>query len=372
MDIWKTVWGMARGARERGARILPYHKVVEVHRSDGEVDGVRVVDTRSGDSVDIEAGVTVSATGAWAGQLAEMAGIEGVHVMPGRGIMIAMNHRIVNTVVNRCQMPTDGDIIVPIRTVSVIGTTDQHVEDPDDHSIGQDEVDAMLEDGERLVPGFKDSRALRVWSGARPLFEDKKDDVASTRDITRAHSILDHKQRDGVSRFFTITGGKATTFRLMAEDTMDAVCKQLGEDRPCLTRTTQMPGSEPLHYYRPSNRLAQKEEHLLDAQLVCECELVSRGRLEEAFRQRGTSELDDIRRYLRLGMGPCQGGFCIYRATGILHGMGGIDAEGANGSLLRFVQERWKGVWPILYGDQLRQARLDEWIFQGVLDVEHL
>ena len=39
---------------------------------------------------------------------------------------------------------------------------------------------------------------------------------------------------------------------------------------------------------------------------------------------------------------------------------------------LDFLQERWKGVWPILYGDQLRQARLDDWIFQGLLDVEHL
>jgi glycerol-3-phosphate dehydrogenase len=71
-------------------------------------------------------------------------------------------------------------------------------------------------------------------------------------------------------------------------------------------------------------------------------------------------------------MGPCQGGFCIYRATGILHGLDGLTAEQANGSLLHFLQERWKGVWPILYGDQLRQARLDDWIFQGVLDVRHL
>ena len=71
-------------------------------------------------------------------------------------------------------------------------------------------------------------------------------------------------------------------------------------------------------------------------------------------------------------MGPCQGGFCIYRATGILHGLDGIDSAQANSALLDFLQERWKGVWPILYGDQLRQARLDDWIFQGVLDVSHL
>jgi glycerol-3-phosphate dehydrogenase len=61
----------------------------------------------------------------------------------------------------------------------------------------------------------------------------------------------------------------------------------------------------------------------------------------------------------------------MYRATGLLHGVGRLDGPAATTSLLSFLQERWKGVWPILYGDQLRQARLDDWIFQGVLDVEH-
>ena len=88
--------------------------------------------------------------------------------------------------------------------------------------------------------------------------------------------------------------------------------------------------------------------------------------------RRHTTSLDDIRRNLRLGMGPCQGGFCIYRATGILHGVDRLDAPTANRSLLDFLQERWKGSWPILYGDQARQARFDDWVFQGILDVEHL
>ena len=52
--------------------------------------------------------------------------------------------------------------------------------------------------------------------------------------------------------------------------------------------------------------------------------------------------------------------------------VGDLDGAQAGASLRNFLQERWKGVWPILYGDQLRQARLDDWIFQGLLDVEHL
>jgi glycerol-3-phosphate dehydrogenase len=275
-------------------------------------------------------------------------------------------------VVNRCQMPTDGDILVPIRTVCVMGTTDVHTDDPDDQTVAEDEVEAMFEDGERLVPGFRRARALRVWTGVRPLFQDTKEGVASTRDVTRAHTLLDHAERDGVGGFVTITGGKLTTFRLMAEETVDAVCRHLGEERPCTTATEALPGSEDGEHYMLGERLARREDGLLDDQLVCECELVTRRKLEEAMRRRGTSNLDDFRRVLRLGMGPCQGGFCMYRATGIMHGLDGMSAEQANEALLGFLQERWKGVWPILYGDQLRQARLDDWIFQGVLDVGHL
>ena len=372
IDIWKTVWALARGAQQHGARILPYHAAVAIHRDGDEVTGARLRDDRTGEEVDIEAGVTVNATGAWAGQIADMAGIEGVRVLPGRGIMIAMNHRLLNTVVNRCQMPTDGDILVPIRTVSVIGTTDVHTDDPDDHTVLQDEVDAMLDDGEKLVPGFRQARALRVWTGVRPLFEDAKAESTDTRDVTRAHALLDHSQRDGVSRFVTITGGKLTTFRMMAEETVDAACRQLAVDKPCTTKTTPLPGSESGRTYLLGERLGRKEERLNDEQLICECEMISRPKLEETLRRRGTTNLDDIRRSLRLGMGPCQGGFCIYRATAIMHSLDGLSAEQANNSLTGFLQERWKGMWPILYGDQLRQSRLDDWIFQGLLDTEHL
>jgi glycerol-3-phosphate dehydrogenase len=169
-----------------------------------------------------------------------------------------------------------------------------------------------------------------------------------------------------------MSGGKLTTLRLMAQDLVDAMCRQLGEDRPCTTASTRPPDNEDGQLYSLGSRLRRREATLQDEQLICECELIGRTRLEETLRRRGTTNLDDVRRSLRLGMGPCQGGFCIYRATGILHGVGRLDGSEASESLRGFLQERWKGMWPILYGDQLRQARLDDWIFQGLLDVEHV
>ena len=279
VDVWLLVWGLANGAATRGARILPYHRCVELRREGDAVTGARLHDERTGETVEVEAGFTINAGGAWAHEIAQMAGIEGVSVVPGKGIMIAMNHRLVNTVVNRCTMPADGDIIVPIRTVSVIGTTDIRSEHPDDLPVTQEEVDAMLDDGERLVPGFRHHRALRVWAGVRPLFDDQKAG-GSTRDVSRGTALLDHGERDGVSGFITITGGKLTTYRLMAEEAVDAMVEQLGHDRPCTTKTTALPGSEDGAYMSPGARLRARDRHLKTEQLICECELIERSTLE--------------------------------------------------------------------------------------------
>lgn len=372
IDVWKTVWALARGAQRHGARILTYHEVIAVCRDRDQVTGVRVRDMRGGEELEIRARVTVNATGAWAGAIATLAGIEGVRVLPGRGIMIAMSHRLVNTVLNRCELPADGDIIVPIRTVSVIGTTDEPTADPDDQSVRPAEIDALMDDGEILVPGFREARALRVWTGVRPLFEDAKAADTDTRDVTRAHALLDHRARDGVGGFLTITGGKLTTFRLMAEQTVDLACELLGEQRACVSATVPLPGSERGEHYRIGERLAHKEAALRAEQIICECELVSRARLEATITDSATTNIDDVRRRLRLGMGPCQGAFCVYRTCGIMHRLERLDAADANRSLLDFLEERWKGVWPVLYGDQLRQMRFDEWVYQGVLNVAHL
>jgi glycerol-3-phosphate dehydrogenase len=374
IDVWKTVWSLADGAVEHGARVLTYHKVIDLYTERDAVTGARLRNELTGEELDIEAGFTINASGAWAAQIVRMAGIEGIGVIPGKGIMIGMNHRIVNTVLNRCAMPADGDILVPVRTISAIGTTDIRAADADEIPVTQAEVDQMLTEGERLVPGLRRARALRVWSGVRPLFQDEKSGGAEvdTRDVSRTHAVVDHRRRDGISALLTMSGGKLTTLRLMAQDIVDAMCEQLGTDRPCRTAEVRPPRNEEGGYYRVGSRLARREATLLEEQLICECELIGRKRLEETMRARGTINLDDIRRQLRLGMGPCQGGFCIYRATGILHGVGRLSGAEASTSLLAFLQERWKGVWPILYGDQLRQARLDDWIFQGLLDVEHL
>ena len=412
-DSFLATHATAQAARQAGANLLVYHEVVELLMQGGEGDrrvtGARVRDMTSGKEIAIHADLVINAAGAWAGQIARLAGVE-VKIIPGKGVMVAMNHRLTNTVLNRCKMPADGDIIVPIHTVAVIGTTDEKVVDPERLAIEPWEVALMLEEGEKLVPGISHARVLRAWAGVRPLYQEGF--VGESRDATRALTLLDHRQRDAVSGFLTITGGKWTTFRLMAETTMDKACEQLGTRRACTTATTPVPGVEQGHYWL-GHRLAEVEADHRQGQLICECELVTRGMVERAVLSNPTVTLDDLRRDVRLGMGPCQGGFCTFRAVCILHSMAhyaektppepatdaATDARwdvahlqspshnaplamgesaphvphfDANLLLRDFLQERWKGLTTILWGQQLKQERLDELIYLSLLNVDHL
>ena len=372
VDGWQLVWGAANSAKHYGAHILTYHRVTSIVRDGDGVSAVLCRDEKLGEDVQIDCRFVINCAGAWAGQIAAMAGCHDVEVVPGRGIMIAMNHRLVNTVVNRCIYPADGDILVPVHTVSIIGTTDVKADDPDQLSIPRDEVQEMLDSGEILVPGFRQARAIHAWAGARPLVKDARVSATDTRHMSRGMSILDHHERDGLKGLLTISGGKLTTYRLMAEHVVDEMCGQLGETRPCTTASESVPGSESGRNYLVTHRLEEREHDRLEEQILCECELMTRKMFVDALAEQPKGSFDDLRRQLRLGMGPCQGGFCSLRATGVALETGHLDAERATGLLRLFLKNRWIGLWPILYGDQVRQTALDNWIFQGTLDIEHL
>jgi glycerol-3-phosphate dehydrogenase len=75
-----------------------------------------------------------------------------------------------------------------------------------------------------------------AWSAARPLIGAKGADTG--RELSRTFKTFDHKETDGVEGFVTITGGKATTLRGMAELCADVICRKLDIDEPCRTRDT--------------------------------------------------------------------------------------------------------------------------------------
>lgn len=374
LEPWELVDANLASARGHGAEARRYHEVIGFeHAPDGALAAVRVRDDRAGEEHTIACRAVVSAAGAWAGKVAALAGAH-LEMRPGKGSMLVLNRRMTAAVVNRLAPPGDGDILVPVHTVCILGTTDITVPDPDDVHVTRDEVESLLADGERLVPGISGARVLRAYAGSRPLYDaaalegDARHD--ESRAISRAHHVIDHGRRDGVAGLWSIVGGKLTTYRLMARDVVDAVATSLGVDAPCRTADEPLPAPATGTPYWLGDRLAAHEaEGGGNAELVCECEVVTRARLEHALDERGDSSLDDLRRTTRLGMGPCQGAFCMPRAAAAL------DARrpgAANPPLRGFMAERFRGTRPIAWGDQLAELWLTAGIFSGTLAVDAL
>ena len=364
----------AESARQYGAQILTYHEVTRLELSANKhISSVFCHDLVKDEDVQITADLVINASGAWAGKITNLAGIS-IQMMPGKGTMLAVNHRVVNMVINRCKLPSDGDILVPAHTVAVIGTTDIKVTEPDHISIEPWEIRLMLEEGEKLLPNFKSFRILRAWAGVRPLLQETIH--TENRDITRAFALLDHAVRDGVEGILTITSGKWTTYRKMAEVTVDKACDKLGVQRPCHTQLEALPGdpevSPPSRYHHLGARLQHVEERASYGRLICECELATDTDIKSAIVSGEAKTIDDLRRSTRLGMGPCQGGFCTLRAAGQLHHLLSKPIIESNASLRDFIQERWKGLYPVLWGQQLRQMRLNELILTNVLNIDQL
>jgi len=376
-DSFDVLTALADAIQAYHGKVLTYHEVIGLNVEHDRVTGALLRNVRTGEQYPVDAAMVVNAAGPWAGQIAAMAGCP-VTVRPSKGTLVAMAYRFVNTVINRCHMPSDGDILVPVGTVAVVGTTSVDVDSPDDTSVQAWEVQKLLEEGEKLVPGFSQVRALRTWAGSRPLYEEGGQ--AAGREAKRTFSVLDHAQRDGVAGLVTVVGGKLTTYRLMAERTADTVCTHLGVTKPCVTKEFILSDHLAPHAAPKPHWLGHRLENLEHApakdHLICECELITRDQIEQAAREHpdATSPwiLDDLRRDLRLGMGPCQGGFCGYRAAAILNESAGLDAEQATHALANFIQRRWKGQRPLLWGQSLRQALLNEHIYRGVLGLDQL
>ncbi|MDR1078658.1 MAG: FAD-dependent oxidoreductase, partial [Propionibacteriaceae bacterium] len=98
IDGWQIVWSAAASARQHGAEILSYTQVTAIERDGQSVKGVLAKDLKTGQDLAIECGFLLNCAGPWAGQVAALAGCHPVEVVPGRGVMVAMSHRLVNMV----------------------------------------------------------------------------------------------------------------------------------------------------------------------------------------------------------------------------------------------------------------------------------
>jgi glycerol-3-phosphate dehydrogenase len=234
----RLVAANARDAADRGAAVHYGSPVEGIRVDDGEVAGVAV-----GGALDetVHPDVVVNATGAWAGEVAAMAGAT-VEMRPTRGLMESVEHSGLGTVLNRCREPGDGDIVVPHEREAVLGTTSVAVDDPDDYERADWERERVREECAAMCPSLADAAHVREWWGVRPLYEPDEAERGG-RGISRGFFLLDHAE-EGVGNLLSVVGGKLTTYRLMAERTVDAVCERLGVDEACRTTTEPLPGGD--------------------------------------------------------------------------------------------------------------------------------
>ena len=376
-------------AKLHGAKVLVYSEVVSFIKEGDTVKGVKVLDHKTGLVTDYYAPVTVNAGGIWGHNIALMAGAN-VGMFPAKGALLIFAHRVNGVVINRCRKPANADILVPGDTVCIIGTTSTKVpyEECDHIAVTPDEVDLLLTEGAKLAPCLAETRILRAYAGVRPLVS--ADNDPSGRNISRGIVCLDHETRDGIKGFVTITGGKLMTYRLMAEIATDAVCRKLGLEAACTTASTPLPGSEPgglekiarkiwempttaqkASVGRFGSRAAELDFDDDKGSLVCECEQVSMGEVDAAIANLEVNNLVDLRRRTRFGMGTCQGELCACRAAGRLARAQDCVSK-ARGDLKSFIGERWKGMYPVAWGETLRESSYTQWVYNEVLGLNEV
>lgn len=222
-------------AKRSGAQVLPFTRVEDLAIRGQSVQAVKVRDRIRGRVDQIGADLVVNAAGPWAAEIGAMAGVD-VPVVPTPGVMISLRGRHTQSVINRLGLPSDGDIVVPQRETSIIGTTSWQVEQADSIPIPQDHVQSLLKRGQELVPALADSEPRGIFTAARPLIRSKAEDE---REIPRSFACFDHAG-EGLQGLVTVLGGKTTTARAMAEDAADLICSKLGIEAPCRTRETEL------------------------------------------------------------------------------------------------------------------------------------
>lgn len=235
---------MVRTAANQGATLLNYAEVTGFNRnSDGTIAGVAVHDQESNADFEARARVIINATGPFSDSVRKLAdGAAGEMITPSQGIHLVVSGSFLGgTSAIMVPRTTDGRVMfaIPWHEHTVLGTTDTPIASASEEPTAQHrEVEFVLQNAARYLQHAPEKRdVLSVFAGIRPLI--RSDKSGATAAISRDHQI-----HTDVSGLVTITGGKWTTYRRMAELCVDQAAKQAGlPARPCITRDLPLHGA---------------------------------------------------------------------------------------------------------------------------------
>ncbi|MSO78037.1 MAG: glycerol-3-phosphate dehydrogenase/oxidase [Acidimicrobiia bacterium] len=233
---------LARTAASHGAAVANYTRVTGLLKDDaGMVRGARVV--ANDREIEVRARVVINAAGVWADEVrAYDEGADPESIRPAKGIHITVPwEKVRNDIAAIVPVPKDrrSVFVVPWGDFTYIGTTDTDYDGPiDDPQCTPADVEYLLNAVNRaIVEPLTPSDVLSTWAGLRPLLRE----AGSTRtaDLSRRHKV-----RVSETGVITITGGKLTTYRRMAADTVDQAARIVGQRRAkCRTKNLQLLGA---------------------------------------------------------------------------------------------------------------------------------
>jgi glycerol-3-phosphate dehydrogenase len=365
-------------AVSRGSQYLSFCKLTGFKMINNSIEYAFIINQNNGETFQIKARTYVNASGAWAGIIAAMAGIT-ISMVLSKGTLLVTSKRMTKRVINRLRKATDGDIIVPGGVVSIIGTTSVRVESPDNIYPTINEVDHIIDEGGQIVPILKTCRYIRAYSGARPLVGEGNNE--DDRSVSRGFTLRDHKV-DGADNLITITGGKLSTYRLMAEKASDLVCWKHSIFSKCLTKEIPLPSTKSGEWSEPG--MLSTESGMLSTEpvisktdndpILCECEMVPQSAIDtivSSIKQAGGKpNLKSLALRSRIGKGPCQGAFCSLRIFSHMYDSNVLKDHSDIRDLKGFLNERWKGEKSLLWGQALAQSSLKEMIHSGLFGLE--
>ncbi len=247
-DDARLVLATARSAIHHGALVANYTAVRALERTAGRVVGAELEDTLTGERAVVRAGVVVNATGPWADRVRWLEDPAATQMLqPTKGVHIVVDRsRIDHREAIIFTSPIDGRIlfILPWGDLSYIGTTDTDTKEaPDAATVSEEDVVYLLRSANARFPnarlGTDDVRA--TWAGVRPLLAESGTESRRSRE----HIIV-----QGPGGMITVAGGKLTTYRSMARETVDRAVRELrfrdGRPRKAEARTEEepLPGGE--------------------------------------------------------------------------------------------------------------------------------
>ena len=236
-DDARMAVSLVQTAVDYGASVLNYCKVVKLTKKDDLINGVVVQDKETGDAFDVKAKVVINATGVFSNDIIRMDQPESEDiVVPSQGVHLVLSRDFLpNGKAIMVPHTSDGRVMfaVPWHNHVVVGTTDTLMENESLEPVALDsEIDFILETaGQYLVkqPARKD--VLSMFAGLRPLVKPSGEEK-ETKEISRGHKII-----ISASGLITIIGGKWTTYRKMAEDTIEKAIMLGGlAERECITK----------------------------------------------------------------------------------------------------------------------------------------